>query len=57
MRDQYDAIENKEYVQKVLLFEAMVTVYMDLFKFSKKEALQRIRETPLRKEDDFELEF
>jgi len=40
-------VENNEYVWKVLLPECFIKFYMDFFAFSKKEAEQRIKETPL----------
>ena len=38
--------ENNEYVWKVLLPECFIKFYMDFFAISKKEAEQRIKETP-----------
>ena len=38
--------ENNEYVWKVLLSECFIKFYMDFFAISKKEAEQRIKETP-----------
>ena len=38
--------ENNEYVWKVLLPECLIKFYMDFFAISKKEAEQRIKETP-----------
>merc|ERR1712098_572957 len=39
-------VDNNEYVWKVLLPEAFIKFYMDFFSISKKEAEQRIKETP-----------
>ena len=38
--------ENNEYVWKVLLPECLIKFYMDFFAISKKEAEQKIKETP-----------
>ena len=46
MRDQMD---KNDYVWKVLLAECFIKFYMDHFGFDKKEAEDRIGETPLRK--------
>ena len=45
-------MKNNEYVWKVILVETFIKFYMELFGFEKKEAEQRIRETPLRKGTD-----
>ena len=42
-------MDNNEYVWKVLLAECFIKFYMDHFGFHKKEAEERISETPLRK--------
>ena len=52
MKTKRDQMKNNEYVWKVILVETFIKFYMELFGFEKKEAEQRIRETPLRKGTD-----
>ena len=49
MKTKREQIDNNEYVWKVLLAECFIKFYMDHFGFHKKEAEERISETPLRK--------
>ena len=52
MKNKKEQMENNEYIWKVLLSECFIKLYMDHFGFSKKEAEQRISETPLHKNSD-----
>ena len=49
MKTKQEQMDNNEYVWKVLLAECFIKFYMDHFGFHKKEAEERISETPLRK--------
>ena len=52
MKTERDYMENNDYVWKVLLPEIFIKFYMDQFDVSKSEAEQRIRETPLKSEEN-----
>ena len=52
MKTERDYMENNDYVWKVLLPEIFIKFYMDQFNVSKSEAEQRIRETPLKSEEN-----
>ena len=53
MKDKWDRLENQDYVEKVLLPEALIKIYMVEFGLEKREAEKRIAETPLLKDDDW----
>lgn len=44
--------EHSDFVWKVLLAEAFIKLYMDLFGFSKEETERRMSQTPMRPGDD-----
>jgi len=56
MKDKTEQRENHDYVWKVLLPECLIKFYMDFFHLDKAAAEAKIRETPLRKQDDFHLD-
>jgi hypothetical protein len=54
MRNKWEQMDNSEYVERVLMPECFIKFYMDIFSVGKTEAEQRIAETPLRPEDDWD---
>jgi hypothetical protein len=55
MKDKSERRQHNDYVWKVLLPECLIKFYMDFFHLDKSTAETKIRETPLRKRDDFDL--
>ena len=53
MKTKREQMDMHEYVWKVILAEIFIKFYMDHFGLQKKEAEQRISETPLRKGTDY----
>ena len=47
-----DYNDNNDYIWKVLMPECFIKFYMDFFNMSRKEAENRIRETPLDDEEE-----
>jgi hypothetical protein len=56
MRDKCEQRRQHDYVWKVLLPECLIKFYMDFFSVNKATAETKIRETPLRRRDDFDIE-
>ena len=56
MKDKSERRQHKDYVWKVLLPECLIKFYMDFFHLDKAVSETKIRETPLRKRDDFDLD-
>ena len=52
LRTKQEHADNNEYIWKVLMPECFIRLYSDFFKLSRKEAEQRIKETPFDDSDD-----
>ena len=52
MRTRKEKQQNNDYIWKVLLPECFIKFYMDHFSFDSQEAEARIRNTPLRDEEE-----
>ena len=52
LRTKQEHADNNEYIWKVLMPECFIRLYSDFFKLSRKEAEQRIKETPFDDSDE-----
>ena len=52
LRTEQEHADNNEYIWKVLMPECFIRLYSDFFKLSRKEAEQRIKETPFDDSDE-----
>jgi hypothetical protein len=53
MRDKEEWFKNNHYCDNVLLPEFLVWMYMQMFQMERDDAAKRIRNTPIKPEDDF----